>query len=88
MNASNLIRFLNRAGWEEIRQQGQHRIFAHATNTKLIAIPDLGKNSLNVGLLNDILKEAGFEKARLRKLEVSFKWLGFFSDMFKKKSDH
>ena len=87
MRTIDLIRFLNGAGWKEVRRQGQHRIFSHSNIEKLVAVPDLGEKSLSVGLLNDILKEAGFEKARLRKLDLSLRWMvpimNFLTDKFR-----
>ena len=84
MKASDLIKFLTKAGWTEIRRQGQHRIFSHTTIPNLIAVPDLGEKSLKIGLLNDILKEAGFKGARVRKTQLSLKWLGPLVNVFKK----
>lgn len=74
MNASDLIQMLTAAGWHEVRQQGQHRIFSHATHPNLISVPDLGNESLKLGLLNDILREAGFV-GRVKKAPHLIQWI-------------
>ncbi|WP_461127649.1 type II toxin-antitoxin system HicA family toxin [Spirosoma aerophilum] len=74
MKASDLIQMLTAAGWHEVRQQGQHRIFSHTARPNLISVPDLGEQSLKLGLLNDILREAGFV-GRVKKAPRLIQWL-------------
>ena len=74
MKASDLIQLLITAGWHEIRQQGHHRIFSHTAHPNLIAVPDFGDESLKLGLLNDILREAGFE-GRVKKAPPLIQWV-------------
>jgi predicted RNA binding protein YcfA (HicA-like mRNA interferase family) len=74
MKASDLIQMLTAAGWHEVRQQGQHRIFSHASRPNLISVPDLGDQSLKLGLLNDILREAGFV-GRVKKAPRLIQWI-------------
>jgi predicted RNA binding protein YcfA (HicA-like mRNA interferase family) len=77
MKASDLIQLLTTAGWQEVRQQGQHRIFKHASHPHLISVPDLGDQSLQLGLLNDILRETGFV-GRVKKAPRFIQWLASF----------
>jgi predicted RNA binding protein YcfA (HicA-like mRNA interferase family) len=70
MNASVLITILENAGWVQTRQRGNHRIFIHTNHPNLISIPDLEEKNLNVGLLNDIFREAGLP-CRIHKLTLS-----------------
>jgi predicted RNA binding protein YcfA (HicA-like mRNA interferase family) len=82
MKSTDLIKLLVRHGWHEIRQQGPHHIFSHSANPSVISVPDTGEKPLTVGLLNDILKEAGF-KARVRKIRFSLYWLGSLINSFR-----
>lgn len=84
MKTSDLIKILEKAGWTEIRQRSRHRIFNHAILPNLIAVPDLGEKSLKIGLLNDILKEAGFKGAVVRKIRFRLRWLDSLVNVFKK----
>jgi predicted RNA binding protein YcfA (HicA-like mRNA interferase family) len=61
MKASDLIKMLRQAGWEEVRQKGSHRIFRHPSSPHNIAVPDHGKEGFKPGTLNDILKKAGLK---------------------------
>lgn len=70
MKASVLISYLERNGWQEIRQQGIHRILMHPQHPNLISVPDLGEQFLNPALINDITREAGL-KGRVYKIKWS-----------------
>ncbi len=59
MTASMLIKFLLQAGWQEVRQQGIHRIFSHPDHSKVISVPDMGEQFLQPAVVNDIAREAG-----------------------------
>jgi|GEM_PF-990553 len=74
MKASALMHMLLQAGWSEIRQQGHHRIFSHPAHPNLIAVPDLGDRSLKLGLLNDILREAGI-RGRVKQAPPVIRWI-------------
>ena len=58
MKATTLILILQKVGWIEVRQQGNHRIFKHPDRANLIAVPTMGERQLTLGLINDILEEA------------------------------
>jgi predicted RNA binding protein YcfA (HicA-like mRNA interferase family) len=74
MNATQLIKILLQAGWFEIRQTGNHRIFRHSTHPNLISVPDLGDQPLTADLINDIFREAGL-KARIGKIRLNLSGL-------------
>jgi predicted RNA binding protein YcfA (HicA-like mRNA interferase family) len=59
MTAATLIKFLLQAGWQEVRQQGIHRIFSHPDHANVISVPDMGEQALQPALVNDIAREAG-----------------------------
>ncbi|MCU7550718.1 type II toxin-antitoxin system HicA family toxin [Chitinophagaceae bacterium LB-8] len=70
MTASFLISYLERAGWQQVRQQGIHRILSHPSHPNLLSIPDLGEQALKPSLVNDICREAGL-KGRVHKEQFS-----------------
>jgi predicted RNA binding protein YcfA (HicA-like mRNA interferase family) len=70
MKASVLIHFLEKAGWQQVRQQGIHRIFSHPAHANLISVPDLGEQFLQPTTVNDIAHEAGL-KGRVHKIQFS-----------------
>lgn len=70
MTASFLISYLEKAGWQEVRQQGIHRILKHPNHPNLLSIPDLGEQALKPALVNDICREAGL-KGRIGKVKFS-----------------
>jgi predicted RNA binding protein YcfA (HicA-like mRNA interferase family) len=70
MTASFLISYLEKAGWQQVRQQGTHRILKHPNHPNLLSIPDLGEAALKPGLINDICREAGL-KGRVHKIKLS-----------------
>lgn len=70
MKASILIKYLENAGWEQVRLQGTHRILSNPKHHNLLSIPDLGEESLQGNLVNDICREAGL-KGRVHKIKFS-----------------
>lgn len=58
--AKELLRFLYKHGYEEIRQKGSHRILTHADRPMLIVPVHSG--DLPRGLFLRILKDAGFSE--------------------------
>lgn len=56
--AKELLRFLRKEGYRDIRQTGSHLILTHATRRMLI-VP-MHKGDLPRGLFLRILKDAGF----------------------------
>jgi predicted RNA binding protein YcfA (HicA-like mRNA interferase family) len=60
MNARELIRRLELAGWIEVRQKGSHRHFKHAEHAFIVTVP-IHKGDLGKGLARAILKQAGLD---------------------------
>jgi predicted RNA binding protein YcfA (HicA-like mRNA interferase family) len=68
MTATFLVSYLEKAGWQQVRQLGGHRILTHPTHPNLLSIPDLGEQALKPGIVNDICREAGL-KGRVHKVQ-------------------
>ena len=66
MKTSMLIKMLEKAGWQQIRQVEGDFLFSHPSHSSLISIPNFGHQPLKVELLNDIFQTAGL-KARVHK---------------------
>lgn len=58
MKSSELIRKFEKAGWEEIRQTGSHKIFKHPKNQLTISVPFHGSKEVPTGTAKKILKQA------------------------------
>ena len=61
MNAKQLIRLLETAGWREARIRGSHRIYKHHESNQTIVVPYHGSDDITTGTLNKILKDAGIK---------------------------
>jgi predicted RNA binding protein YcfA (HicA-like mRNA interferase family) len=59
-SARELLRFLRKHGYEEMRQTGSHRILTHPFRSMLV-VP-LHSGDLPRGLFLRILKDAGFSE--------------------------
>lgn len=68
ITARVVIRALRRDGWYFVRQNGAHRFFAHPTKPGLVVVPVHAGKTLKLGLLNDMLKDAGLTPEDLRRL--------------------
>jgi len=62
MKVRNLVKLLERDGWELRRQRGSHRQFRHPVKPGTVTVA--GKSSVDIppGTLNSILKQAGLKK--------------------------
>jgi predicted RNA binding protein YcfA (HicA-like mRNA interferase family) len=58
INAKELIKVLERKGFNFSRQSGSHAIYANQNGVK-VTIPIHGKKALGKGLLKQIMKDAG-----------------------------
>jgi predicted RNA binding protein YcfA (HicA-like mRNA interferase family) len=58
MKVGEVIKILERDGWELVRTRGSHRIFRHSSKPGAVTVA--GKPSLDLapGTLNSILKQA------------------------------
>ncbi|MCF2486972.1 type II toxin-antitoxin system HicA family toxin [Dyadobacter sp. CY347] len=59
MDAKELIRLLEKQGWEEVRTRGSHRMFKHPDSDRTIPIAFHGHRDIPIGTLRKILKQAG-----------------------------
>jgi predicted RNA binding protein YcfA (HicA-like mRNA interferase family) len=62
-----LIRVLEKKGWERRRQHGSHLYLVHPELREAIAVP-MHNRDLKPGLLLHILKTAGISRSELREL--------------------
>ena len=67
LSGKQLIRVLERAGWEHIRTKGSHHIMSREGGP-LLAVPVHGGKSLPIGTLSGILKDAGISREQLQDL--------------------
>jgi len=58
INAKELIKILERKGFNFSRQSGSHAIYANQNGVK-VTVPIHGKKDLGKGLLKQIMKDAG-----------------------------
>lgn len=62
-----LIRVLERRGWQLIRTRGSHYVFKHPAFPNRIVVPVHGRE-LKRGILTAIMKDAGISREELREL--------------------
>jgi predicted RNA binding protein YcfA (HicA-like mRNA interferase family) len=62
-----LIRALEKAGFEFVRQQGSHRTLHDPVTDQLVVVP-VHPRELPRGLLKKIIKDAGLTESKLRDL--------------------
>ena len=62
-----LIRVLERRGWQLIRTRGSHYVFKHPEFPNRIVVPIHGRE-LKRGILTAIMKDAGISRQELREL--------------------
>ena len=58
MTSADLIRQMERAGWELDRVKGSHHIYKHPTRTGIVVVPH-PKKGLGHGLVKAIRRQAG-----------------------------
>jgi predicted RNA binding protein YcfA (HicA-like mRNA interferase family) len=61
MKVRELIRLLEKNGWQEMRSKGSHRHFKRANERAVITVPGNDGKDLAPGTLNAILKKAGLK---------------------------
>lgn len=62
-----LVRILERKGFQLIRVKGSHHIFRNFTTRKITVVP-MHKKDLPKGTFETILKQAGIKKEEIKKL--------------------
>lgn len=61
MKVREVIRLLEKNGWEEVRSKGNHRHFKHPAHQRVITVPGNEGKELATGTLKTILKVAGLQ---------------------------
>jgi mRNA interferase HicA len=59
MKTSEMIRLIERDGWQIIRQTGSHRVYRHHVKAGTVIIPAHGSKELHRGTEISIRKQAG-----------------------------
>ena len=61
MKSADLIREIEKAGWELNRTRGSHHVFKHPTRPGIVVVPH-PKKDLGKGLVEAIRKQAGISE--------------------------
>lgn len=64
ISPKELIRLLNKHGFEFLRAKGSHQIFKNSASGKMLVVP-MHRIDLPKGTLLSILKQAGIDKREL-----------------------
>jgi len=68
-NARQVLRALERAGFNVVRSSGSHHILIHGSDpTRRVTVPFHGSKDLPRGLLRAIIRQAGFTVAEFSDL--------------------
>lgn len=66
VSGARLVRALERAGWEVLRQRGSHVLLRHSQRALPLVVPL--HRELKRGTLDGILKDAGLSREEVREL--------------------
>lgn len=61
MKSTELFKKFQKAGWQELRQSGSHKIMKHPLKNKIISVPWHGSKEVPTGTANKLLKQAGLK---------------------------
>lgn len=64
MNAKDIVRELEKAGWFEVKGRGSHRNFKHPEQPGKVTIPMAGGGDLPKGTVRSIEKQSGLSLLR------------------------
>jgi predicted RNA binding protein YcfA (HicA-like mRNA interferase family) len=64
VNARDVIRALEAAGWREVRSKGSHRHFRHPERPGLVTVPAHGSRDLSVEVLRSIERQSELKLQR------------------------
>jgi predicted RNA binding protein YcfA (HicA-like mRNA interferase family) len=67
LTAKELIRVLERKGWEHDRSRGSHHIYVHVATRRTLSIP-IARRVMSIGTLSRLLKDAEISREELRRL--------------------
>jgi predicted RNA binding protein YcfA (HicA-like mRNA interferase family) len=59
MKVNEMIRLIEKDGWQFLRQKGSHRIYRHLNKQGTLIIPDHGSKELKKGTEMSIRRMAG-----------------------------
>ena len=62
MKVAEVLRLLEREGWELARTRGSHRQYKHPRRPGKVTVPGKPRDTLHPKTLASILKQAGLEK--------------------------
>lgn len=65
ISGKELAKLLERHGWVQLRIQGSHHIFGKAGSEVRLSVPIHLNQSLKIGLLRHLLKQAGISESDL-----------------------
>lgn len=67
LTAKELIRVLERKGWEFDRSRGSHQVYVHPPTRRTLTVP-VARRVMSIGTLSRLLKDADISRDELRKL--------------------
>jgi predicted RNA binding protein YcfA (HicA-like mRNA interferase family) len=67
LTARELIRVLERKGWELDRSRGSHHVYVHPSTHRTLTVP-VARRVMSIGTLSRLLKDAEISREELRKL--------------------
>lgn len=67
LTAKELIRVLERKGWEHDRSRGSHHVYIHRATNRTLSVP-VAKRVMSIGTLARLLKDAEISRDELRRL--------------------
>lgn len=67
LTAKELIRVLERKGWEHDRSRGSHHIYVHTATHRTLVVP-VARRAMSIGILARLLKDAEISRDELRRL--------------------
>jgi predicted RNA binding protein YcfA (HicA-like mRNA interferase family) len=67
LTAKELVRVLERKGWELDRSRGSHHIYVHPVSQRTLSIP-VARRPMSIGTLARLLKDAEISRDELRRL--------------------
>lgn len=64
MKVADVIRLIERDGWQRVAQRGSHRQFKHPDKSGRVTVAGKLSDDLAQGTLNSIFKQAGLKERR------------------------
>ncbi len=68
VTAREVVKALERAGWERVRTTGRHQHFKHPEHPGLVTVPAHAGETIFPAILKSILRQAGMTAEEFRKL--------------------